>query len=152
MREKSPTDQSVQPGSCLCCRRLLLLLLVLPGARSHSGATEETSGLPSSPVDSSRILMKLTDRPPRRQPVDFKSFSVVCKRQESLAEAALLLLPLSCPPLPCTCLCLARCCAPTLKSRRNPGRRSAAGTPESHGPGEEGRRKSVVTSGTDSGR
>lgn len=88
------------------------------------------------------------------QPVDHRPFSPVWTTGLSHGNTQtpfLLLLLLSCP-LPCTCLllCLARCCAPTLKSRRNPVRRSAVGAPESHGAGgggQAGMEGSVVTSG-----
>lgn len=47
--------------------------------------------------------------------------------------------------------CSARCCAPTLKSRRNPVRRSAVGAPESPGAGEGGGKSCHLWTGPDPG-
>lgn len=135
----------MQPGSCFCCCRLLLLLLVLPGARSHLAGTGETSGLPTSPQagcrqqrgDSSRILMKLTQLDHRGANQLISNHSARCERQDSVTETpAALLRPgpvLSRAPASC----FARCCAPTLKSRRNPVRRSAEGVTRGRGGGRK---------------
>lgn len=110
----------MQPGSCFCCRRRRLHLLVLPGERSHLAGTEETSGLPISPqarcrqqrVDSSRILMKLKQIDHRGANQLTTNHSGRRERQESLTEIQTALPSsssssprLSCP-FPCTCLLL----------------------------------------------
>lgn len=90
-----------------------------------------------------------TDRPRRRQPVDFQSFGPVVNgrtlsrkyRQPSSSP---------CPVLSrAPASCFARCCAPTPKSRRNPVRRSAMGTPESHGAVEGGGKTCHLWTGAD---
>lgn len=148
----------MQPGSCFCCRRRLLLL-VLPEERSHLAGTEETSGLPISPQagcrqqrgDSSRILMKLTQIDHRGANQLTTNHSARCERQDSLTEIQTALL-LPCPVLSrAPAFCFARCCAPILKSRRNPVRRSAVGLPESHGAGEGGGKSCHLWTGPDPG-
>lgn len=129
--------------------QLLLLLLQPPppapprpprGKESlggHGGdfrAADQSSGWMSAAAGGSgRILIKLTRIDHRGSNQLISSHPVPCGRQKHR--------PPSCPVL---CLsrapasCSARCCAPTPKSRRNPVRQSAAGTPESHGAGGVG--------------
>lgn len=103
--------------------------------------------------DSSRILMKLPQIDHRAANQLISNHQALCERQESRKYKQ----PPSSSSSSCPVLsrapasCFARCCAPTLKSRRNPVRRSAVGTPESQGAerGRGGEEGSLTTSGPD---
>lgn len=84
--------------------------------------------------DSSRILMKLPQIDHRAANQLISNHPALCERQESRKYKQPSSSSSSCPVLSrAPASCFARCCAPTLKSRRNPVRRSAVGTPESQG-------------------
>lgn len=102
--------------------------------------------------DSSRILMKLPQIDHRAANQLISNHQALCERQESRKYKQPSSSSSSCPVLSrAPASCFARCCAPTLKSRRNPVRRSAVGTPESQGAerGRGGEEGSLTTSGPD---